>query len=109
MTYLSVMLQMLLDLRGIPAVVALSLTLLLVSAAFIFKLAFTAEDAPELVAGLAKRLNEALRGPSLTSRARIVFLLMAVLAAVAMYQRNRGGRHVMPSGEWFPLVDWGSN
>ncbi|KAM4062216.1 type I phosphodiesterase / nucleotide pyrophosphatase [Hirsutella rhossiliensis] len=97
LTYISVLIQMLLDLRGIPVIVALSLTFTLVSAGFIFKLAFTAEDAPELVAGLAKKLNDALEGPSLTSRARIVFLLMTVLAAVAVYQRNRGGRHVMPS------------
>ncbi|KAF4506391.1 hypothetical protein G6O67_006481 [Ophiocordyceps sinensis] len=97
LAYMFVMFRMLVDLRGIPVVVASSLSLSLVMAAFTFKLAFTAEAAPELVAGLAKKLNDSLEGPSLTSRARVVFMLMTVLAGVAVYQRKRGRRHVMPS------------
>lgn len=99
LAYMFVMFRMLVDLRGIPVVVASSLSLSLVMAAFTFKLAFTAEAAPELVAGLAKKLNDSLEGPSLTSRARVVFMLMTVLAGVAVYQRKRGRRHVMPSGK----------
>lgn len=99
LTYISVMLQMLLDLRGVPAVAALSLTFALVSTGFTFKLAFAAEDAPELVQGLARSLNDAVAGSSLITRARLVFLLLAMLAAVAVYQRQTSDRQVMPSGD----------
>ncbi|PHH92552.1 hypothetical protein CDD83_6831 [Cordyceps sp. RAO-2017] len=83
--------QLLLDLPGLPKPVSASLACALVSAAFTFKLAFTAEDAPELVLGLTKKLNDALKGPSLISRARVVFLLLAALALFALYQGRRGG------------------
>jgi ethanolaminephosphotransferase len=54
-------------------------------AAFTFKLAFTDEDAPELVVGFAKTIVDVMAGPSLVTRARVVFLGLAIAAACVSY------------------------
>lgn len=97
LAYVLVLLQVLRDLDGLPSVVAASLAAVLTTASFAFKLSFTAQDAPELVEGFAKRLNDALGGQSLVSRARVAFAAMAALAAFVVYQGGRGGRHAMSS------------
>ena len=85
---------------GIPFVAATGLTALLVSTASTFKLAFAAEDAPELVVGLAKALSDNLQGQSLLLRARVVFALLGVGAGVAVYHAFTGGpRAGRTSGE----------
>ncbi|KAF4582891.1 hypothetical protein GQ602_006035 [Ophiocordyceps camponoti-floridani] len=85
------------SLPGLPSVLRLSSTSALISAAFSFKLAFTAQDAPELVTGLAGRVNEALQGPSLTVRARSVFVLLALGAVLAVIRGGMGRHLVQPS------------
>lgn len=54
-------------------------------AAFSFKLAFTNEDAPELVVGAAKRIVDLTPGFSLVARAQAVFIGLGVATACAMY------------------------
>lgn len=99
MTYILVSFQVLANLNGLPFIVATSLTSVLVSSAFAFKLAFTAEDAPELLAGFAKTLNDMFEGQTLLSRARVVFAALAVLVAFAVYQGGKGGRYAKSSGK----------
>jgi ethanolaminephosphotransferase len=50
----------------------------LATAALTFKLAFTNEDSPELMAGLAKAMVDNEVGISLVIRARIVFLALGI-------------------------------
>ncbi len=52
----------------------------LVTAALTFKLAFTHEDSPELMAGIAKSMadNEAGAGVSLIGRARIALIAIGI-------------------------------
>lgn len=85
--------QMLPNLDGIPFIAATSITSLLISAAFSFKLAFTAADAPELVVGFAKTLNDTLEGQSLLWRARVVFIVIGLLSTFAIVRGVSGGRH----------------
>lgn len=62
--------------RGFPRfsqVVAGAIATALATAAITFKLAFTSEDSPELMAGPAKTLSDNELGVSLVIRARIVF------------------------------------
>ena len=69
----------------IPAVVAGPVAAGLVVLALSFKLAFTDEDAPELVVGLARTLADVFvpeGGPGLVARARAVFLALGLAAAV---------------------------
>ncbi|POR33611.1 GPI ethanolamine phosphate transferase 2 [Tolypocladium paradoxum] len=103
MTYILVSFQVLANLNGLPFIVATSLTSVLISSAFAFKLAFTAEDAPELIAGFAKTLNDMFEGQTLLSRARVVFASLAVLAAWAVYQGGKGGRYAKSSGKSQPV------
>lgn len=93
LAYVLASFQILAHLGSLPFVVATSVTSVLVSAAFAFKLAFTAEDAPELVVGFAKTLNDKFEGQSLLSRARVVFAVLALLATFAVYRAVRAGRH----------------
>ncbi|KAH8895152.1 alkaline phosphatase-like protein [Thozetella sp. PMI_491] len=57
----------------------------LVLAAYTFKLAFTNEDAPELVVGFAKNIAEVTAGPSLLSRARAVFIGLSLATLIILY------------------------
>ncbi|RCI10772.1 hypothetical protein L249_5340 [Ophiocordyceps polyrhachis-furcata BCC 54312] len=97
LSYAVVAFQIIGNLYGFPLALRLSLTSVLVSAAFSFKLAFTAHDAPELVTGLASRVNEALQGPSLILRFRTLFFFLALFTVLAVVRRNHGGRFVQPS------------
>jgi ethanolaminephosphotransferase len=90
-TYIVVSFHVMRNLEGLPYVVITGITSVLVSAAFAFKLAFTAEDAPELVVGIARTLHDHFQGHSLLMRARIVFAVVALLVAVGIYNAVRGG------------------
>ncbi|KAG9235506.1 GPI ethanolamine phosphate transferas-like protein 2 [Amylocarpus encephaloides] len=59
--------------RRFPKVVAGAIATSLATAAVTFKLAFTHEDSPELLAGFTKTMAENMEGISLVTRARIVF------------------------------------
>ncbi|KAM3444342.1 hypothetical protein NHJ13734_001459 [Beauveria thailandica] len=85
--------QMLPSLESIPFIAATSITSVLISSAFTFKLAFTAADAPELVVGFAKTLNDKFEGQSLLWRARVVFIVLGLLSIFAIARGISGGRH----------------
>ncbi|OAA59355.1 Alkaline-phosphatase-like, core domain protein [Cordyceps fumosorosea ARSEF 2679] len=87
--------QMLPSLEGIPFIAATSVTSVLISSAFTFKLAFTTADAPELVVGFTRTLHDKFEGQSLLWRARIVFLVLGLLASFAIV-RGVSGRRRQP-------------
>ncbi|KAG6069337.1 hypothetical protein E4U32_000051 [Claviceps aff. humidiphila group G2b] len=98
-SYIAASLQLMSSVHDVPYLAVTSFTSVLVSSAFAFKLAFTAEDAPELVTGFAKTLNEVFYGQSLPSRARLVFQLLAAVACFAVYQALRGGTKAISSAQ----------
>ncbi|APA15371.1 hypothetical protein sscle_14g101410 [Sclerotinia sclerotiorum 1980 UF-70] len=61
----------------LPQIVAGAISTLLATAAITFKLAFTNEDSPELLAGLAKTMADGDTGIPLVLRARLVFIGIA--------------------------------
>ena len=65
-------------LPSVPRAVAVATTVALVGTAASFKLAFTHEDAPELVSDGLDQVRQALHGLSLVTRARLVFTGLAV-------------------------------
>lgn len=82
---------------GLPASLSITGTTGLVLSAFTFKLAFTNEDAPELVAGFARSLVDLTHGSSLVVRAQAVFVGLALAAACVFYfiaTRNRVSKRV---------------
>lgn len=91
LAYVVVTFQTLQSLSGLPYILATSLMPAVFLATFTFKLAFTAEDAPELVVGFAHDLLDIFQGPSLIFRARIIFGLLAVLSGFAIYRAKTGG------------------
>ncbi|KAA8563673.1 hypothetical protein MFRU_052g00500 [Monilinia fructicola] len=60
-----------------PQIVAGAISTLLATAAITFKLAFTNEDSPELLAGLAKTMADSDTGIPLVPQARLVFIGVA--------------------------------
>ncbi|KAH9883890.1 GPI ethanolamine phosphate transferase [Xylariomycetidae sp. FL2044] len=84
-TYAMVSLELYHDLKGLPSVMAGSVVAGLVTSAVSFKLAFTSEDAPELVVGLARVLLKWFKGPSLVSRARAVFFGIGLTSLYPVY------------------------
>lgn len=103
--YAFVAFRLLSGLQGLPLVVATTLTSVLISAAFSFKLAFTAEDSPELVVGLVKTLSDNFQGQSLLSRARLVFFLLSVVYAVGIYKSLHKGQPTSSSArESWPCI-----
>ena len=98
LSYGAASLQLMQSVHEIPTVVIASITSVLVSSAFAFKLAFTAEDAPELVTGFAEKLNTISGGQSLLTRARIVFMILTAIFCFAVYQARSGGSRAMSSG-----------
>lgn len=86
LTYVLVSFRILPTLQGLPYVVSTGLTSLLISTALSFKLAFTVEDAPELVVGLARTLHGMSQGQSLLFRARLVFSLIGLSGGFAVYR-----------------------
>lgn len=103
LAYVVVTLQTLqsLSLAGLPFLLTTFLVPLLFSATLAFKLAFTAEDAPELVVGFARTLLDILQGPSLIFRARIIFGLLTALFGFAVYRAKVGGPQVTQSAGKF--------
>ncbi|KAK2594433.1 major facilitator super transporter protein [Conoideocrella luteorostrata] len=99
LSYLTASLQLMSNIHDMPYVVITSITSVLASSAFAFKLAFTVEDAPELVTGFAKKLNDAFRGQSLLSRARVVFMILLAVACLAAYQARKGGARALSSAK----------
>lgn len=91
------------NLEGLPYVAITGITSVLVSAAFSFKLAFTAEDAPELVVGIARTLHDHFQGHSLLLRARIVFAVLALLVGVGVYNAIRGGQRASRTSGKFSM------
>ncbi|KAK1691172.1 GPI ethanolamine phosphate transferase [Colletotrichum godetiae] len=81
-TYLFLFAQILRKLRGLPRAAVTTTSAILILSAFTFKLAFTNEDAPELVTRPLAILNTLTQGISLVTRARVVF---AGIGATALY------------------------
>lgn len=86
-TYIWVHRELIYGFNGIPAPISYSAVSGLVLASVCFKVAFTQEDAPELVVGLAKGIAELelTRGHTLISQARAVFFALAIGYACALY------------------------
>ncbi|EAQ89013.1 hypothetical protein CHGG_05632 [Chaetomium globosum CBS 148.51] len=85
-TYLWVHQNLVYGLSGLPIWLSFTTTTGLVLAAFTFKVAFTLEDAPELVTDLARyilKLNFT-HGATLITRARAVFIGLALLTAITV-------------------------
>jgi len=59
--------------------------MVLIAFALTFKIAFTHEDSPELLAGVAKVLADNLTAASLLWRARIVFILLTTALLYTIY------------------------
>lgn len=70
---------------GLPKLVNVMGSTAVVLAALTFKLAFTLEDTPELVEGIAEPVLAVAPGASLVVRARAVFLGLGVSAACLLY------------------------
>ncbi|KAI0481010.1 GPI ethanolamine phosphate transferase [Xylariaceae sp. FL0804] len=84
-TYGMVARELLSDLAEVPSAAAGSVVLGLITSALSFKLAFTKEDAPELVVGLARTVAYLFDGPSLITRARAVFMGIGFTSLYPMY------------------------
>ena len=87
LTYLWVHRELIYGFNGIPAPISYSAVSALALASVCFKVAFTQEDAPELVTGFAKSIAdlEITKGHSLVSQARVVFVALAVGYACALF------------------------
>ncbi|KXJ88778.1 hypothetical protein Micbo1qcDRAFT_166219 [Microdochium bolleyi] len=73
------------ELRDVAPVISGSLITGLVTSAVSFKLAFTREDAPELMTGFASTLSNAFSGPTLVELARAVFMGLGLAAIYPVY------------------------
>jgi ethanolaminephosphotransferase len=62
----------------------MAIATLLATAAVTFKLAFTNEDSPELMAGPAKTMAGEEMGVSLVSRAQVVFIALGLALAYTL-------------------------
>jgi ethanolamine phosphate transferase 2 subunit G len=72
--------------------------------AFVFKLAFTARDAPELTRGISAGLIQWVEGLSLVGVARMVFgglVLSAFWTGIAEWRRSKGRKGDGNGGKWF--------
>lgn len=109
-TYLWIHRRVVNGFSNLPSALNVAGTTGLVLAAFTFKLAFTYEDAPELVVGFAKNIIDVTQGPTLISRARAVFLGLAIATVVIIYilfsktvmiVKSNGMIHAVPlTPEW---------
>ncbi|KAK4153739.1 GPI ethanolamine phosphate transferase 2 [Chaetomidium leptoderma] len=86
-TYFWVHQNLIYGLSGLPIWFSFSTATGLVLAAFTFKVAFTLEDAPELVTEFARRLLELnfSQGATLIARARAVFMGLALLTGITLF------------------------
>lgn len=90
-------------LEGIPPPIVTFFTAVLTTSALAFKLAFTAEDAPELDIDFAKVIQGLYHTQSLVFQARIVFVLISAGTLFAVFRSLTGGRRTAKaSGE--PLI-----
>lgn len=80
---------------------ATAIATLLATAAVTFKLAFTNEDSPELMAGIAKLMAGEEMGVSLVTRARIVFIALGLALA---YTLASSFSHKRPNRIYIPLL-----
>lgn len=83
-TYLWIHRDLIHGFSGLSSPVAFIISTGLVLTAFTFKLAFTAEDAPELIAPWASTLLTYLPGSSLVARAQAVFIGLAVATTITL-------------------------
>jgi ethanolamine phosphate transferase 2 subunit G len=85
-TYFWVCQNLIYGLNGLPVWFSFSAATGLVLAAFTFKVAFTLEDAPELVTDFARRLLELnfTKGAPLVTRALTVFIGIGLLTALTI-------------------------
>ncbi|ROW17799.1 hypothetical protein VPNG_00559 [Cytospora leucostoma] len=100
-TYLWIHRVLLQGFDGLPTSLDIAGSTGLVLAGFTFKLAFTNEDAPELVAGFARSLVELTDGVSLVTRAQAVFVGLGLGAACVVYfiaTKSRVSRRVSAIG-----------
>lgn len=100
-TYAMVSLELFNGLGDVPTAISGSLVAGLVTSAVSFKLAFTNEDAPELVVGFARTLVTIFDGPSLVNRARAVFLGLGLISIFPLYNivTARGAKVSKDEGE----------
>ncbi|KAI1773691.1 alkaline phosphatase-like protein [Hypoxylon cercidicola] len=84
-TYAAVSVELFNSLGNMPTAISGSVVAGLVTSALSFKLAFTNEDAPELVVGFARTLVDIFDGPSLVNRARAVFLGLGLTSMYPLY------------------------
>ncbi|KAG8353699.1 GPI ethanolamine phosphate transferase 2 [Fusarium venenatum] len=91
--YMVMSFRLLARLKSLPSLASTSITSVLLMSAYSFKLDFTNEDAPELVVGFAKSLNDLLVGQSLLWRARTAFILLGILFGYGIYRSFTGGRN----------------
>lgn len=84
-TYLWLHRELLQGFDGLPLSLSITGCTGLILSAFTFKLAFTKEDAPELVAGFAQSLVDLTQGVSLVTRAQAVFVGLFIAAACVIY------------------------
>lgn len=92
-TYLWIHRTLLRGFDGLPTSLSIAGSTGLVLAGFTFKLAFTIEDAPELVAGFARALADITQGAAtLVARAQAVFVGLGLGAACVVYFVATGAR-----------------
>lgn len=84
-TYFWVGWELMADLDGIPTIISGSIVAGVVTSAVSFKLAFTKQDAPELVVGLAGFFADLFDGHSLVTQARAVFMGIGLTAIYPLY------------------------
>ncbi|KAI1344282.1 GPI ethanolamine phosphate transferase [Xylariaceae sp. FL0016] len=77
--------QIYFGLKDVPRAVSGSVVSGVVISALSFKVAFTREDAPELIVGLAKTISQMFEGPTLVTRARAVFMGIGLTALHPLY------------------------
>jgi ethanolamine phosphate transferase 2 subunit G len=85
--------RLLARLKSLSSLASTSTTSILLMSAYSFKLDFTSEDAPELVVGFARSLNDMFVGQSLLWRARTAFILLGLLFGYGIYRSFTGGRN----------------
>ncbi|TEA19338.1 GPI ethanolamine phosphate transferase 2 [Colletotrichum sidae] len=84
-TYIYLFAQITRRLSGLHLAASSIVSGFLVFAAFTFKIAFTVEDAPELVTGTPAAINGLLKDISLVARARVVFFGLSAIAIFCTY------------------------
>lgn len=86
---------------GLPAAASFVIATGLALAAFAFKLAYTSEDAPELVSGLTLKILDYLPKASLVARAQAIFIgLASATAGVLYFIFAKRGAPVMTTCKW---------